>query len=123
MIPAPFRAILRPLVKRLLSALAVSSLLAAGACGSPCEDLGDRICLCQPPGGQRDACKQAIRDQIGKGNPKPGKSQQDFCDERLRGTADLAACPNPSSDANACEKQATEAGKVQCGLAYDSTGA
>jgi len=105
-------------MRRLHLLLAALPLALAMGCGSPCEDLGDRICLCQPPGGLRDACRSAVKDQIGKGNPKPTGSQQDFCEERLRGTAEIPACPNPSNDDRACDTQSTSAGKIACGLAY-----
>jgi hypothetical protein len=102
-------------MRRLHLLLAALPLALAAGCGSPCEDLGDRICLCQPPGGLRDVCRNAVKDQIGKGNPKPTGTQQDFCEQTLR------TCPNPSNDDRACDTQATSAGKIACGLAYPET--
>lgn len=112
LIPARFRAILRAPMRRLLAVLTALPLVLAAACGSPCEDLGDRICRCQPSGASRDACNNAIQDQIGSGNPKPGSSQQDFCEAKLK------TCPNPSNDDLACDRMRTEDGKIACGLAY-----
>ena len=95
---------MRPLVLLSLSALA--------ACGSPCQDLGDRICDCRPPGVLRDQCKTAVKTQLGSGVQTPGKADETFCQEKL------ATCPDPGSDPGVCDQLNTAAGKVACGLAY-----
>jgi hypothetical protein len=110
LISARFHAILRAPMRGSLAGLAV---LALTACGSPCQDLGHRICLCQPAGALRDACNKAVQDQIGSGNPKPHQSEQDFCESKL------STCPNPSTDGTACDRQQTAEGKIACGLAYN----
>jgi hypothetical protein len=110
LIQAPFRAILRrPMPPRLAALL---TLVLAAACGSPCQDLGERICKCQPAGTAQDGCKQAVEDQIDRGNPRPGDSEQDRCEELLK------TCPDPANDAGACDRLATEEGRVACGLGY-----
>ncbi len=88
------------------------ALLLAAACGSPCGDLGTRICNCQPAGSLRDSCNRAVSDQISKGNPKPGSSEQDFCKDRLN------HCADPSDDPTMCDRLLTTQGRIDCGLAY-----
>jgi hypothetical protein len=96
---------------------ALLPLVLALACGSPCQDLGERICGCQPAGSARDGCKRAVEDQIDRGNPRPGDSEQDRCE------ALLATCPDPGSDEDACDEIQTEQGRIACGLAYDAPAA
>jgi hypothetical protein len=105
------RAILRRPMPRLAATL---PLVAAAllACGTPCGDLADHICLCQPAGSLRDACRRTVSDQIGKGNPKPGQTQEAFCEDRL------PHCKKPSEDPGMCERLLTDAGRVDCGLAF-----
>ena len=113
MIPRAIRAILRGPMRRLL---AIPLAAALTACGSPCGDLGERICLCQPPGAARDACRRSIDEQIDSGNPRPGEDQQRFCEERL------SRCLEPSKDPLMCDRLLTPEGRVACGLAYDPAG-
>ena len=86
------------------------ALAALAGCGSPCQDLADRICSCQPLGGLRDNCKSSIRNQLGQS--KPDDATQRFCEGRL------ATCHDPATDSTACDALLTEAGKVACGLAF-----
>jgi hypothetical protein len=109
LIHGAFRAILRRPMRRLAATL---PLLLVVACGSPCEDLGTRICQCQTAGALRDTCQRSVKDQIGNGNPRPGQSEQDRCEQLLK------TCPDPSKDSTACDKLETEQGKIACGLAY-----
>ena len=99
-------------MRRVLAALASVPLALAAGCGSACQDLGTRICECQPAGSARTACQRAIEDQIDKGNPKPGSGEQDFCEQKLR------TCPDPDDDREMCDRLQTEEGKIACGLAY-----
>jgi len=115
LIPARFRAILRAPMRLSLAGLAALALTAA--CGSPCQDLGERICRCQPSSALRDACNKSVQDQIGRGDPKPHQHEQDFCEQKLK------TCPNPSTDSTACDQIQSEAGKIACGLAYDPAAA
>jgi hypothetical protein len=95
--------------RSVLPVVAAVALLAG--CGSPCEDLGDRICLCRLPGVDRETCRRSVDEQLSQGNPKPGKGEQDFCEQKLR------TCPEPSKDENMCDRLSTPKGKVDCGLA------
>jgi hypothetical protein len=92
--------------------LALALLAALVACGSPCQDLGDRICACRPPGVLRDQCTNAVQTQLGSGVQTPGKADEAYC-QKLLGT-----CPDPGSDRGMCDRLATEQGKIDCGLAY-----
>jgi hypothetical protein len=102
--PPPVRSLL------VLPLLVATALL--GGCGSACEDLGDRVCLCQPPGALRENCRRAVEEQLDQGDPKPGETQQDFCEQKLR------TCPEPSKDEDMCDRLSTPRGKFDCGLAY-----
>jgi hypothetical protein len=93
--------------------IAAALLALSAACSSPCQDLATRICECRPTGGDRDVCQRAIEQQIDSGSPRPGESEQDFCERKL------ATCADPSDDANACARLETEEGKQACGLAFD----
>ncbi len=104
-------AILARLVNRLLPIAALAALaLGAGACATPCDELGTRICACQPAGAARDACDRAVKQLVREA--KSDEAQQDFCDSKL------GSCPDPATDSNACDTMNTPAGKVACGLAY-----
>lgn len=109
MISSGPRAILPGLVGRFLFPAALAAL--AGACYAPCEDLGDRICGCQPAGAFRDACERAVEAEVSAASPT--RDEESFCNAMLK------TCPNPESDPRACELMRTEAGKVACGLAYE----
>lgn len=111
MIRAPLRAILPDLMRSAPLALALAAGLAAlAACGSPCKDLAARVCNCQPGGGVRDACNQAVGTQLGSQDVTSAEEQR--CQELL------ATCPNPDSDSHACERIQTPEGKAACGLAF-----
>lgn len=89
--------------------LATASALAAG-CTTPCEELGQRICACQPAGALRDACDKNVTSLVRQA--KTNEAQQDFCDSKLK------SCPDPTSDSTACDVMNTPAGKDRCGLSY-----
>jgi hypothetical protein len=82
------------------------------ACSSPCQDLATRICECEPSGAERTLCQRSIEDQIGSGNPRPGDSEQDFCEQKL------ATCPDPGDSPQVCTDLQTEEGMRRCGLAF-----
>lgn len=98
----------RPSVLALLAALAA---LALAGCGSPCEDLGDRLCRCAPAGTTRDTCERQVKDELDR--LSPSDAQQDFCGGRL------ALCEAPSG-ADFCEWLETPCGRVSCGLAVET---
>lgn len=90
-----------------LSALAVS----AAGCGGACQQLAERICKCQPEGSIRNNCNVQAQNQL-KQTPKPGQSDEDFCDARL------GTCADPGKDPAMCDRLNGEQGKVDCGVAY-----
>ncbi len=96
---------------RVLSALAGLVALAAAGCGSPCQDLADRICKCNFAGVAQDTCKTQVKNQL-SGSDKPSDADQAFCQSKL------ATCPDPSDDPGMCQRLTTPAGKEACGLAY-----
>jgi len=96
---------------RLLAPAALAALaLGLAGCGSPCQDLAERICNCQPAGGLRDNCKSSVKTQIDSLQPSAG--DQSICTEKLQ------TCPDPESTPGQCEKIQTQAGKEACGLAF-----
>jgi len=98
-------------VNRLLPIGALAALvLGAGACATPCDELGTRVCACQPAGAVRDACDRAVKQLVRQA--RSNEAQQDFCDQKL------GTCPDPATDSNACDTISTPAGKEACGLAY-----
>jgi hypothetical protein len=97
---------LHPLVLALGLALAVG----AAGCSSPCQDLGDRICQCEPEGQVRNNCKTNVKARVRAAAPTSGEAS--YC------SAVLGSCPDPGGDVNMCAYMLnTCAGKVACGLA------
>jgi len=92
------------------TAIATVALLGLAQCGSPCQDLAERICNCQPAGTLRDNCKSSAKQQIGSSNPT--SSDQAFCADRLQ------HCPDPASTPTQCQVLQTQQGKEDCGLAF-----
>lgn len=92
-------------MRRLLILAALALTLAA--CGDgPCQDLGERLCACEP-GTTSDSCKRRVQDQLNDINPS--SALEDYCQQRLD------ACNAPSG-AEFCEWLLTEEGKDACGL-------
>jgi hypothetical protein len=86
--------------------LAAALALALAACSdSPCQELGEKICQCQP-GLSSDSCKTLVEDQLGSKDPGEDTCQRflDSCDGRR------------PADVPLCEWLLTEQGKVACGL-------
>jgi hypothetical protein len=97
---------LHPLVLALGLALAIG----AAGCSSPCQDLGDRICQCEPEGQVRNNCKTNVKARVRAAAPTSGEAS--YC------SAVLGSCPDPGGDVNKCAYMLnTCAGKVACGLA------
>jgi hypothetical protein len=106
----PLRAILPALVRRLAAtALALCAALGLGACGNPCQDLGDRLCGCSGSGTAKDTCKQQVKNQLSDAGMDG--ADEAFCSEKL-GTC------NAPAGADFCEWLNTQAAKVACGLAF-----
>jgi hypothetical protein len=97
-----------------LALLALAVAIAAAGCGSPCQDLADHICNCQPQGALQDSCKTSVKTQLGSQNPS--KSDENFCQDRLR------HCKDPSEDSTLCDRLQTVQGKIDCGLAFADAG-
>lgn len=110
-----------------LLALAAAATLAAAGCGtSACQELGERLCNCQP-GMTQDACEAQVQDQLnGLGVDTPGVGGlldnleagepltfEDRCEARL------GTCTAPEG-VEFCEWILTEAGKNACGLTPQS---
>ncbi len=92
-------------MRRIAAASVFSLVLAAAGCGdSACQELGERICACQPGLGQ-DACKTQVEEQLNSNDPGDA-----FCE------AHLNTCNAPSGG-NLCEWLLTAGGKKACGLA------
>jgi hypothetical protein len=86
------------------AALLAAAALALAACSdSPCQELGERLCACQP-GTTRDSCETRVEDLIDRDDPG-----DDFCETRL------STCNAPEG-AVFCEWLLTEDGKDRCGL-------
>jgi hypothetical protein len=96
-----------------LTALAAAAALAVAACGSACQDLGDRICSCQSTSALRDSCKSSIRSELGASWGKAGEADQTKCQQLL------TTCPDFEAHSDLCRELSTEEGMVKCGLAYD----
>ncbi len=107
-------------------ALAAAALAAAGCGTSACQDLGEKLCSCQP-GVTTDQCKAQVQDQLNQlGVDTAGFNgmldrietgapvrYDDYCQQRLD------ACTNAQTAANAtdfCEFLLTETGQNECGL-------
>ncbi len=105
---------------RAVAALLPPLILAAAlaGCGSPCQDLADRICACQPAGSLRDSCASSVGNQIGGSGQHPQSADQKYCQSLLDGTATQPACPDPGKDSEACNFMQTPQGKVACGLSF-----
>lgn len=100
-------------MRRTLAALAFAVLAATAAgCGSACQDLGNRICNCQPLGPLRNTCNSGVSAQLGQGVQPATSADQAFCQSKL------ATCPDPLNDPSICDALNTAAGKQLCGLAY-----
>lgn len=92
--------------------LALGLVLAIGAtgCSTPCEDLGNRVCQCQPEGYVRTNCQTDVKARVRAA--APSGDEAGYC------STVLTTCPDPGGDVAACAWMLnTCAGKVACGLA------
>jgi ABC-type oligopeptide transport system substrate-binding subunit len=106
-------------------ALAAALALSAACATSPCQELGEKLCGCQP-GTTQDSCRTQVQEQLnalGVGNPgfnglldhvEDGKpvTFEDYCQARLD------QCTSKATEQGAvfCEFLLTEEGKDLCGL-------
>ena len=96
-------------------ALGLALALGAAGCGSACQDLGDRVCQCEPEGQVRNNCKTNVKARVQAA--APSSSEQSYCSSLL------GTCPDPNGDVNMCAYMLnTCAGKVACGLALPAPG-
>ena len=94
----------------LLAALGLALAFGSVGCSTPCQDLGDRICQCEPEGQIRNNCKTNVKARVRAAAPTSGET--DYC------SSILSTCPDPGGDVNSCAYMLnTCAGKVACGLA------
>ena len=96
-------------------ALGLALSLGAAGCSSPCQDLGERICQCEPEGQVRNNCKTNVKARVNASSPS--SSEDAYC-ESILGT-----CPDPNGNVDACAYMLnTCQGRVSCGLAYPTPG-
>ncbi len=88
-------------MRRLAAAVLLAALAACGT--SPCQELGQRICGCQP-GLDATTCKSQVEQELK--STDPGKAT---CEQLL------TTCTAPEG-LNLCEWMLTAAGKQACGL-------
>lgn len=91
-----------------LLAIAAAVALVAG-CSNPCQELGDRICDCNPTGVSTDTCQRQVSNMVK--DVDPSKDQESVCSDYLD------SCDAPSG-ADFCTWLSTGEGKRACGLAY-----
>lgn len=101
------------MVRARLSAALIAALaaLALAGCGSPCRDLGNRLCRCAPAGTSRQTCERQVKDELD--NVNPSGEQEAFCDGRL------ALCEEPGGT-EFCTWLQTTCGRVSCGLSVET---
>ena len=98
----------RPLLAALRILACMLSLLCTAGCGDACLSLASQVCSCLPDDGTRAACNRRAQDSEASFPIRPEDAK--YCQQRL----DSNACD--------CNKLQTPAGKMACGLSYDSLG-
>ncbi|HTT71322.1 MAG TPA: hypothetical protein VMG32_08880 [Anaeromyxobacteraceae bacterium] len=93
---------------------------ALSSCSSPCQDLGSRICGCQPAGSLQDACNTAVKNQIGGGSQQPNSADQTRCQALLNSCVAPQDPSNPSRQIDFCYFLQSPQGKCACGIAESS---
>lgn len=99
---------IRPLMKRLLLAAAVS-LAALAGCKNPCLELAQKLCECESTATLRDSCSQRATDEANRNAVSP--DQEANCRELMA----------PSDGGRPCDCHMLDSpeGKLACGLARD----
>jgi hypothetical protein len=112
---------------RLALALAAAAALLGSACSkSACQELGEKLCGCQP-NASSDTCKTQVQDQLNSlGVDQPGLngildhlaagepvSFDDFCQQRLDA---CVAAQEAAGTTNFCQFLLTAPAKDACGL-------
>jgi len=94
----------------LVLAVGLAVAIGAAGCSAPCQDLGDRICQCEPEGQVRNNCKTNVKARVRAAAPTGNETS--YC------SSILGSCPDPGGDLNTCAYMLnTCEGKVACGLA------
>ncbi|MFT3913542.1 MAG: hypothetical protein QM704_05400 [Anaeromyxobacteraceae bacterium] len=89
-------------------AFALLLVAGAGACSTPCQELGYKLCECRGSGATKKSCENAVDDELSRA--KPTSAQEDLCDAHLK------TCKAPSGEAF-CTWVSSEQGKIACGIA------
>lgn len=99
----------------LVLAIGLALAITSSGCSTPCQDLGDRICQCEPEGQIRNNCKTNVKARVKASAPTT--PEEDLCNSLL------GTCPDPGGDVNACAYMLnTCPGRVACGLAIPAPG-
>ncbi|HUK65669.1 MAG TPA: hypothetical protein VLV17_02490 [Anaeromyxobacteraceae bacterium] len=106
----------RLLLASLVVFLGALAGLLFSSCGSPCQDLGSRICGCQPPGGLQDACNTTVKNQISSGSQQPNSADQAHCQELLSTCVAPSDPLVPGRTIDFCYFLQSPQGKCACGL-------
>jgi hypothetical protein len=88
-----------------LALAASAAVLAAGCSTSPCQELGEKLCVCT--GLSSDACKTQVEEQLKKLDPS--QAELDRCGQLL------GSCKEPGG-AVFCEWLLTTDAKIACGV-------
>lgn len=105
--------ILRPLMRSALAkALALLLAAGAGACASPCQELGYKLCECRPSGTSKRTCENTVDDELNRQDPT--QAEQDTCE------AFLKTCDAPKGVAFCTWIEGAD-GKEACGLTSPET--
>lgn len=94
------------------TALALLLLAGLGACSTPCQELGHKLCECRGSGTSRRTCENTVDDELSK--DEPTQAQQDACEAALK------TCKAPSGVPFCTWLEGTEA-KLACGIALPET--
>ena len=96
------------------TALALLLLAGLGACSTPCQELGHKLCQCRGSGTSRRTCENTVDDELSK--DKPSQAQQDVCEAALK------TCESERPDGVPfCTWLEGTDGKLACGIALPET--
>jgi hypothetical protein len=94
------------------SALALLLAAGLGACSTPCQELGHKLCECRGTGTTRRTCENTVDDELKK--DEPTQAEQDTCEAALK------TCKAPSG-ISFCVWLEGEDAKLKCGIALPET--
>lgn len=97
-------------MRRLPVATVLVALALSAGCGDgPCQDLGEKLCGCDP-GTSSTTCERRVEDRLDEIDPS--SALEDYCQARL----DACNAGAAAAGADFCEFLLTEDGKDACGL-------